>query len=149
MLFRSTFLVSACLVCAISSVLTGTSWGSAATFGVAFMGIGHGLGISPAATAGAIIAGSYFGDKVSPISDTTVLAAATAETDVVAHIRSMLWTTVPAFCIDLAVYAWAGSSAAKTMDMTRINEIVNAIDGSYKLTPLVLIPAVLLLILES
>ena len=142
-----TFLVSACLVCAISSILTGTSWGSAATFGVAFMGIGHGLGISPAATAGAIIAGSYFGDKVSPISDTTVLAAATAETDVVAHIRSMLWTTVPAFCIGLAVYAWAGSSAAETMDMTRINEIVNAINGSYKLTPLVLIPAVLLLIL--
>ena len=142
-----TFLVSACLVCAISSILTGTSWGSAATFGVAFMGIGHGLGISPAATAGAIIAGSYFGDKVSPISDTTVLAAATAETDVVAHIRSMLWTTIPAFCIGLAVYAWAGSSAAETMDMTRINEIVNAINGSYKLTPLVLLPAVLLLIL--
>ena len=138
----STFLVSASIICAISSVLTGTSWGSAATFGVALMGIGHGLGINPAATAGAVIAGSYFGDKVSPISDTTVLAAATAECDIMDHIKSMMWTTLPAFCIGLAVYAYVGSSSATEMDMTR------AIDKSYKLTPLVLIPAAVMLILS-
>ncbi len=143
----STFLVSAAIVCAISSVMTGTSWGSAATFGVAFMGIGNGLGISPAATAGAITAGCYFGDKMSPISDTTVLAAATAETDVMNHVKSMLWTTLPAFCIGLLVYAWVGYSSAQEMDMTRINEIVNAINKSYQLTPLVLIPAIVLLVL--
>ena len=141
-----TFLMSASIICAISSILTGTSWGSAATFGVALMGIGHGLGISPAATAGAVIAGSYFGDKISPISDTTVLAAATAETDVVDHIKSMMWTTLPAFCIGLGVYWWAGAGASDTMDMTRINEIVNAINSSYKLSPIVLIPAVILLV---
>lgn len=143
----STFLVSASVICAISLVLTGTSWGSAATFGVALMGIGHGLGISPAATAGAVIAGSYFGDKVSPISDTTVLAAATAECDLIDHIKSMMWTTLPAFCVGLAVYAWVGSSSSDAMDMTRINEIVNAIDGAYKLSPVVLIPALVLLVL--
>ena len=144
----STFLVSASIICAISSVLTGTSWGSAATFGVALMGIGHGLGINPAATAGAVIAGSYFGDKVSPISDTTVLAAATAECDIMDHIKSMMWTTLPAFCIGLAVYAYVGSSSATEMDMTRINDIVGAIDKSYKLTPLVLIPAAVMLVLS-
>ncbi len=143
-----TFLVSAAVICAISSVLTGTSWGSAATFGVALMGIGHGLGISPAATAGAVVAGSYFGDKISPISDTTVLAAATAECDIMDHIKSMMWTTLPAFCIGLAVYAYVGSSSADAMDMTRINEIVGAIENSYKLTPLVLLPAFVMLVLS-
>ncbi len=143
-----TFLVSAAIICAISSVLTGTSWGSAATFGVALMGIGHGLGINPSATAGAVIAGSYFGDKISPISDTTVLSAATAECDIMDHIRSMMWTTLPAFCLGLAVYAYVGSSGASEMDMTRINEIVGAIEKSYKLTPFVLVPAAVMLILS-
>lgn len=144
----STFLVAASIICAISSILTGTSWGSAATFGVALMGIGHGLGINPSATAGAVIAGSYFGDKVSPISDTTVLAAATAECDIIDHIKSMMWTTLPSFCIGLALYAYVGSSSADTMDMSRINEIVGAIEKSYKLTPLVLIPACVMLLLS-
>lgn len=144
----NTFLVSASIICAISSVLTGTSWGSAATFGVALMGIGHGLGINPAATAGAVVAGSYFGDKLSPISDTTVLAAATAECDLMHHIRSMMWTTFPAFVIGLCVYAYAGSSWSGEMDMTRINQIISAIDGTYTLSPVVLVPAAVMLLLS-
>ncbi|MDO4952581.1 MAG: Na+/H+ antiporter NhaC family protein, partial [Synergistaceae bacterium] len=109
LLTPKTFLIATFIVTCISSTLTGTSWGSAATFGVAFMGIAVGLGVSPAVTAGAVIAGSYFGDKLSPISDTTVLAAATAEVDVIDHVRSMLWTTTPAFVISIILYGLIGA----------------------------------------
>jgi|GEM_PF-4688816 len=94
MLSPRIFLAAGFLICCLSSCFTGTSWGTAATFGVALMGIAHGLGVSLPATAGAIIGGAYFGDKLSPISDTTVLAAAVAEVDVVDHIRSMLCSRV-------------------------------------------------------
>lgn len=142
-----TFLLAAFVVTAISSTLTGTSWGSAATFGVAFMGIAIGLGVSPAAAAGAIVAGSYFGDKLSPVSDTTVLAAATAEVDVIDHIRSMLWTTTPAFILSLVIYYLVGSRVSGTIDMNQINGILDALRRTFKLTPLTLIPPLCLLVL--
>ena len=142
-----TFLVSAAIICAMSSVLTGTSWGSAATFGVAFMGIAYGLGVPLPAAAGAVVAGSYFGDKISPVSDTTVLAAATAEADLIDHIKSMMWTTLPAFLIGLAVYGVVGSRSVGEMDMSKIDVIVSAIQGNFNLGPVVLIPPVLLLVL--
>lgn len=142
-----TFLISASVICAISSVLTGTSWGSAATFGVAFMGIAYGLGVPLPAAAGAVVAGSYFGDKLSPVSDTTVLAAATAETDLIDHIKSMMWTTLPGFLIGLVIYGIVGSQSSGTMDMSRINTILGAIQNNFNLTPIVLIPPVVLLVL--
>ena len=140
-----TFLLAAFVITSISSTLTGTSWGSAATFGVAFMGIAMGLGISPAIAAGAIVAGSYFGDKLSPVSDTTVLAAAVAEVDVIDHIRSMLWSTLPAFLLSLVVYFIIGSRASGSIDMEQINDILVALDNTFKLTPVVLIPPICLL----
>jgi NhaC family Na+:H+ antiporter len=142
-----TFLVAAFIITAISSTLTGTSWGSAATFGVALMGIALGLGISPAISAGAIVAGSYFGDKLSPVSDTTVLAAATAEVDVIDHIRSMLWTTVPAFLLSIVIYFIIGAKTSGTIDMEQIGGILTAIENTFTLTPLVLIPPACLLVL--
>ena len=95
----SIFLVTAALTCAIATLCTGTSWGTAATFGVALMGIGGGLGISPGMTAAAVICGAIFGDKMSPLSDTTGIAASIVGVDLFDHIKNMMYTTIPAFII--------------------------------------------------
>ena len=89
----SIFFVGALLICSITALATGTSWGTMGTMGVALMGIGYGLGMNPAITAGAIISGAYFGDKMSPLSDTTNLAPAMAGTDVMTHVKFMLPST--------------------------------------------------------
>ena len=102
------FLVTACVVCAIVSLLSGSSWTTIATLGVALIGIGRALGVDEAWTAGAIISGAYFGDKMSPLSDTTILASSATGTDLFAHIRYMLYTTVPTFVLTLAIFAVAG-----------------------------------------
>lgn len=102
------FLVSACLICALVSVLSGSSWTTIATIGVALMGIGRALGIDEPWTAGAIISGAYFGDKMSPLSDTTILASSATGTDLFTHIRYMTYTTAPSFLIAAAVFFIAG-----------------------------------------
>ena len=102
------FLFTSCIICALVSVLSGSSWTTIATIGVAFIGIGHALGISEAWTAGAIISGAYFGDKMSPLSDTTILASSAAGVDLFRHIRYMVYTTVPSFTIALVIYFIAG-----------------------------------------
>ena len=102
------FLVSACLICALVSVLSGSSWTTIATIGVALLGIGHALGVAEAWTAGAIISGAYFGDKLSPLSDTTILASSATGTDLFVHIRYMMLTTMPAFAIALVIFLAAG-----------------------------------------
>lgn len=140
MLSPKIFLVAAFLISCLSSCFTGTSWGTAATFGVALIGIAQGLGVSLPATAGAIIGGAYFGDKLSPISDTTVLAAAIAEVDVIDHVRSMLWTTIPAFLVSLAVYGFVGAGASGVLDTSQIELITDAISRTFQLNLLTLIP---------
>ena len=102
------FLVSACIICALVSLLSGSSWTTIATIGVALLGIGHALGMSEAWTAGAIISGAYFGDKMSPLSDTTILASSTTGTDLFVHIRYMMLTTMPTFLITLTIFFFAG-----------------------------------------
>ena len=102
------FLVSACIICALVSLLSGSSWTTIATIGVALLGIGHALGVSEAWTAGAIISGAYFGDKMSPLSDTTILASSTTGTDLFEHIRYMMLTTTPTFLITLTIFFFAG-----------------------------------------
>ena len=102
------FLVSACVICSLVSVLSGSSWTTVATIGVALLGISEALGISAAWTAGAIISGAYFGDKMSPLSDTTILASSITGVDLFAHIRYMMYTTVPTFLITLIIFLVAG-----------------------------------------
>ena len=102
------FLMSACVICALVSLLSGSSWTTIATIGVALLGIGHALGVSEAWTAGAIISGAYFGDKMSPLSDTTILASSTTGTDLFVHIRYMMLTTMPTFFITLTIFFFAG-----------------------------------------
>lgn len=135
------FLLIACAVCAVVSVVTGTSWTTIATIGVAFMGIGTVLGYSPAWIAGAVISGAYFGDKVSPLSDTTVLAAATTGVDLFTHIRYLMLTTVPAMSIALIVYAVVGFFT-DTVDAENAMHIQEAIEKTFNTSLWVmLIPA--------
>ena len=105
------FLCASAVICAIVSVATGSSWSTVATVGLALLGIGTALGIGLPLTAGAIISGAYFGDKISPLSDTTNLAAAMAEANLIVHIKYMLWTTVPSFLIACGIYLAIGYGA--------------------------------------
>ena len=102
------FYAAACLLSAIVAMSIGSSWTTAATVGVALMGIATGIGMSPAIAAGAVVSGAYFGDKISPLSETTNLAPAVSGSDLFDHIRHMLWTTVPAFVIALVLFTIMG-----------------------------------------
>ena len=144
----SMFLVTTCLVCSITSLATGSSWSTGATVGVALMGVGAGLGINPGMTAGAIISGAYLGDKMSPLSDTTNLAPGIAEGDLFDHIKSMLYTTVPAYIISLLIYAVLGMKyTGQQLNTESINATILAIQNSFNLNPVVLIPPILVIIL--
>jgi len=116
-LSKDIFLPAACILCAAVSLATGSSWGTVGTVGVALIGIGQALGLSEGWTAGAIISGAYFGDKLSPLSDTTNLAPTVAGTDLFTHIRFMLWTTIPSITIALIVFTFAGIGAEGAADM--------------------------------
>ena len=109
-LHPAVFLVSACIICAVVSVVTGSSWTTIATIGIALMGIGEAQGFEPGWIAGAIISGAYFGDKVSPLSDTTVLAASVTGSPIFSHIRYLLFTTIPSLFITLIIFTIAGLS---------------------------------------
>ncbi len=124
------FLVSTCVICAIVSVMTGSSWTTIATIGIALMGIGEAQGFAPGWTAGAIISGAYFGDKVSPLSDTTVLASSVTGTPIFSHIRYLMFTTVPSLIITLILFTIAGLShnAAET---GHIGEFMQALDNKF------------------
>jgi NhaC family Na+:H+ antiporter len=109
------FLLTASLSAGVLSMLTGTGFGTIGTIGVAFMGIAHGLGVAPGPAAGAIVAGAYLGDKISPFAANANLAVAVSQTDIYEHIGHCLWTTLPAFVIGLAVYLFVGGSGAGQM----------------------------------
>lgn len=98
------FLFCTCIICSFVSLLSGSSWTTIATIGVALMGIGQALGVSEAWTAGAIISGAYFGDKMSPLSDTTILASSSTGTDLFTHIRYMIRTTIPTYTVTLLIF---------------------------------------------
>ena len=144
------FLVATVVICAVVSLATGSSWSTVATVGVALLGIGTVLEISPAMTAGAIISGAYFGDKISPLSDTTNLAAAMAGADLFVHIRHMLWTTVPSIVITLGLFALLSPAAGDTtLSATQADGISAALSSQFNISPwLFLVPvAVLVMIL--
>src|SRR6056297_2288801 len=138
------FLFTVALICSVASIATGSSWTTGATFGVAFMGIGVGLGIPPAMTAGAVISGSIFGDKMSPLSDSTNLAAAVAEADLFDHITSMFYSTGPALVISLIL---GFRFDATTIDQSQIDVIFNGLQANYYISPVAFIPPVIVVIL--
>lgn len=132
------FLVTTCAVCALVSVLTGSSWTTIATIGVAFIGIGRVMGYSDGWIAGAIISGAYFGDKVSPLSDTTVIASSSCGVDLFDHIRYLMLTAVPAMSIALLTFMCVGlfGSHPEAIEAT---EIVDALHATFNITPLTLV----------
>lgn len=139
------FLVAACIVCAIVSIATGSSWSTVATVGIALLGIGKALGISEPVVAGAIISGAYFGDKMSPLSDTTNLAPAMAGTDLFTHIRYMMYTTIPTLIITLIIFFVWGFTLDTAGTATETNAVLEAIDKSFDLNPLLFIAPVLVI----
>lgn len=142
------FLLATCLICSIVSIMTGSSWSTMGTVGVALMGIGTGLGMNPGMTAGAIISGAYFGDKMSPLSDTTNLAPAMAGTDVFTHIKHMVYTTGPSYVIALIIYTLLGLSFAdKAIDASTLQTYLTTIDSTFTISPLLLIPPVCVLLM--
>ncbi|SES95002.1 Na+:H+ antiporter, NhaC family [Natronincola peptidivorans] len=142
------FLVATALICSIVSLSTGSSWTTAGTVGIALLGIGMGLGMPVGMVAGAIVSGAYFGDKMSPLSDTTNLAPAMAGTNLFDHIRSMLYTTVPALIISLILYGIIGARyAGQALDVSQINEVLGAISGNFFISPLLLIPPILVILI--
>ncbi len=146
-LIPTLFLGTACVVCAIVSVLTGSSWSTIATIGVAFMGIGQVMGFHPGWVAGAIISGAYFGDKISPLSDTTVVASSACGVDLFAHMKYLLLTSVPAMLIALVVFLIAGF-ATDTAGTTQSGELVSSLNSLFNITPAtLLIPAITLLLI--
>ena len=136
------FLVSTCLICCIVSVMTGSSWTTIATIGIALMGIGEAQGFAPGWIAGAIISGSYFGDKVSPLSDTTVLAASVTGSPIFSHIRYLLFTTIPSLIITLTIFTVAGLSHEASSSGS-ITEFTQALDGKFHISGwLMIVPLV-------
>ena len=127
------FLLSSCVICALVSLLSGSSWTTIATIGVALLGIGQALGVSEAWTAGAIISGAYFGDKMSPLSDTTILASSATGTDLFVHIRYMMYTTVPTFTITMIIFFIAGLGNGGGSDL-QVSEYTAGLSQTFNIS---------------
>jgi len=144
----SYFLAAVCIICCIISLATGSSWTTAGTMGIAALGIGYGLGIPPAVTAGAVISGAYFGDKMSPLSDTTNLAPAMAGSELFEHVQHMIYTTGPALIISLILYFIVGLKyAGGELDYTKINEMLTVMGDNFWINPILLIAPVLVVVM--
>ena len=156
----SFFLAAVMIVCSICSVATGSSWSTAASMGIAFLGISHGLGINPAITAGAIISGAYFGDKLSPLSDTTNLAPAMAGTDVMTHVKFMLVPTGITYAVALGAFAlmplvaklipgfhnvlYTGNAVGG--DLSSAEALGEAIKQNFTINPILLLPPLVVIV---
>jgi NhaC family Na+:H+ antiporter len=141
------FYAAACVICALVSIATGSSWTTASTIGIALVGVATAQNLNLGLTAGAIISGAYFGDKMSPLSDTTNLAPAVAGTELFVHIRHMMWTTFPSFVVALvgfAVLGWVSPVPDGTEDL---DAILQALERSFVIGPHLMLPAALVLVL--
>ena len=142
------FLVAACIVCSIVSIATGSSWTTAATVGIALIGIGKALGVNDGMIAGAVLSGAYFGDKMSPLSDTTNLAPAMAGTDLFTHIRYMAYTTIPSISITLVIFLILGFMQGGSGDVTETEAILTAISSKFNINGwLFIVPAVVVFLI--
>lgn len=144
----SIFLVTSLIVCSLTSIFTGTSWGTIGTVGVALMGIGAGLGFDPGMTAATIICGSFFGDKMSPLSDTTNMAAAVTGTPLFRHIRHMWFTITPAYVVTFIIYLFIGfKQTPEAMAPDQINTILNGLSQHFNLGVGAVLPMILVLVM--
>ena len=142
------FLFASCILCGIVALATGSSWTTAGTIGIALIGIGAGLGINPAMTAGAIVSGAYFGDKMSPLSDTTNLAPAVAGSNLFDHIRHMIWTVTPSIIISLIIYLVLGFGA-ESASLEAITAMQDELHTLFNINLALLIPPVLVVVIVA
>ena len=139
------FYLATCVVCAVIALATGSSWTTASTIGIALMGVAGAMELNLPMAAGAVISGAYFGDKLSPLSDTTNLAPAMAGTDLFTHIRHMLWTTIPSFSIACTLFLILGLTGKSSAQPGEIDTIINALEANFTIGWYLLIPPVLVL----
>ena len=143
----SIFLVATVLITSITSLATGTSWGTAGTMGIALMGIASGLGIPAPVTAGAVLSGAYFGDKMSPLSDTTNLAPAMAGTDVFTHIKSMAKPTLITYGLTLLIFGFLSAKyRGASADLSNVNIIANGLKETFTISPVLLLAPLVVII---
>jgi NhaC family Na+:H+ antiporter len=144
----SIFLFATCVICIVVSLATGSSWTTVATVGIALLGIGSALGIDESIIAGAIISGAYFGDKMSPLSDTTNLAPAMAGTDLFTHIKYMAWTTIPSIILTLIIFLIIGFTSSSDGNAANIEPLQKAITDSFYISPILfLVPIIVILMI--
>ncbi|MGR6858485.1 malate-H+/Na+-lactate antiporter MleN [Bacillus halotolerans] len=144
----SIFLLATLIICSIMSVATGTSWGTVGTAGIAMIAIGEGLGIPLPLVAGAILSGAYFGDKLSPLSDSTVLASSLSKVDVLAHVRAMLYLSIPAYVITAILFTAVGFMyGGKNIDLDKVEFLKSSLQNTFDIHVWMLIPAVVVIVL--
>ena len=143
------FYAASCIICGIIALSIGSSWTTAATIGVALMGVASGMGLDPAIAAGAIVSGSYFGDKMSPLSDTTNLAPAVSGTELFAHIRYMGYTAGPAFIISVTIFLFLGLNADSSVSLEKLNQMQSLLDNTFNIGWAMLVPLGVLLFLAA
>ena len=144
----SIFLLATLIICSLTSIATGTSWGTAGTAGIAMMGIGAGLGIPAPLTAGAVLSGAYFGDKLSPLSDSTILTASMSGVDLMDHIKGMLPVSIIGYVLAAIAFTVAGFAVGGgAADMAQVNAVMSAIDGMFNVNLLCLVPMLLVVAL--
>ena len=149
LLDSSIFLPAGLILCSVMSLATGTAWGTIGTIGVVLMGLGEALGIPLPLVAGMVVSGASFGDQMSPVSDTTNLAAMSAETDLYAHIRSMLYTTVPSYVLALVAFTAVGLNYAdQSLDVQNLVVLKDALAGEFVIGVSALLPLAVLLVLS-
>ncbi|MGG4030760.1 malate-H+/Na+-lactate antiporter MleN [Bacillus subtilis] len=144
----SIFLLATLIICSIMSVATGTSWGTVGTAGIAMIAIGEGLGIPLPLVAGAILSGAYFGDKLSPLSDSTVLASSLSKVDVLAHVRAMLYLSIPAYVITAILFTVVGFMyGGKNIDLDKVEFLKSSLQNTFDIHIWMLIPAVVVIVI--
>ncbi len=142
------FLALTFVMCCIMSVIMGTSWGTLGTVGIAMMGVGAGLGVNPAITAGAVVSGAWFGDKMSPMSDSTIMCSAITETYIMDHIKAMMQTTIPAAVVSLVIYLGIGIGiSGDSYDASTVDSIMNGLKGMFHINLIPVIPIVVVIVM--
>ena len=142
------FLALTFVMCCIMSVIMGTSWGTLGTVGIAMMGVGAGLGVNPAITAGAVVSGAWFGDKMSPMSDSTIMCSTITETYIMDHIKAMMQTTIPAAVVSVIIYLGIGIGiSGDSYDASTVDSIMNGLKGMFHINLIPVIPIVIVIVM--
>ena len=143
----SIFLLATLVICSMTALATGTSWGAAGTAGIAMMGIGQGLGVPPPVTAGAVLSGVYFGDKLSPLSDSVIMASSMSDVEIVDHIKGMLPISLSAYGLTALAFTIYGLRFGGNADMAQVQEVINLMDANFDISIMAFVPVLTVLFL--